>query len=113
MTAMVEFQATAPPLRRDEAGGIRIGKSRVTLDSVLASYHSGSTPEEIAVQYSTLNLADIYETIAYYLTHKQEIDEYLKQRQNEAEEIRARLTQRHNLTGLRERLMARRQSSSA
>ena len=44
MSATTKFQATSPPLRWDEAGGIRIGSSRVTLDSLLATYHNGYTP---------------------------------------------------------------------
>lgn len=52
MSVQVKFQAIAPPFRRDEAGGIRIGQSRVTLDSVLTAYQARSTPEEIAIQYS-------------------------------------------------------------
>ena len=83
----------------------------MTLDSLLASYNSGSTSEEIAVQYSTLDLANIYEAIAYYLNHKQEIEEYLQQRQNEAGELRAQIEQKHNMTGLRKRLQARYQLS--
>ena len=97
MTTQTEFKVTAPPLRWDEAGGIRIGQSRVTIDSILASYHAGSTPGEIAVQYSVLTLAEIYATIAYYLTHRQQVDSYLKQRQQEAEE-RRQLLVKNNLT---------------
>ena len=67
MSAPDKFQVISPPFHWDEAGGIRIGSSRVTLDSLLASYHNGSTPEEIAIQYSVLHLEDIYSAIAYYL----------------------------------------------
>jgi uncharacterized protein (DUF433 family) len=73
------------PFRWDEAGGIRIGQSRVTLDSLLATYYNGSTPEEIAVQYPVLCLGEIYAAIAYYLTHRQEIDNYLEQRRKKAQ----------------------------
>ena len=55
-----KFQATSPPLCWDEGRGIRIGSSRVTLDSLLATYHNGSTPEEIAIQYSVLSLYQIW-----------------------------------------------------
>lgn len=111
MSPQLQFQTTTPPLRWDEAGGIRIGQSRVTLDSLLASYHNGFTPEEIAVQYSVLTLADIYGTIAYYLTHRQQIDTYLEQRQRAAQQHRQQLTQEHNLKDLRQRLLVRSQSS--
>ena len=105
-----KFQVTSPPFRWDEAGGIRIGSSRVTLDSILASYHNGSTPEEIAIQFSVLRLEDIYSAIAYYLNHRQEIDSYLEQRDQQAQQLRQQLTQKHNLVDLRRRLLARYQS---
>lgn len=101
------FQVTSPPFCRDEAGGIRIGSSRVTLDSILNSYQQGSTPEEIAIQFSTLRLEDIYSAIAYYLNHRQEIDRYLEQRNQQAQQIRQQLTQKHNLVNLREHLLER------
>lgn len=110
MTTQVEFQPTSPPLRFDEAGGIRIGQSRVTLDSLLAAYHNGATPEEIAVQYPVLDLAEIYAAIAYYLTHRQQVDGYLEQRYQAAQERRHQLTQEHNLVGLKQRLLSRQQS---
>ena len=78
MSAPIKFQVTSPPFRWDEAGGIRIGSSRMTLDSLLAAYQNGSTPEEIAIQYSVLSLEDIYSAIAYYLNHRQELDNYLE-----------------------------------
>jgi len=107
MNAPAKFQATYPPLRWDEAGGIRIGSSRVTLDSLLATYHNGSTPEEIAIQYSVLHLEDIYSAIAYYLNHREEIDNYLEQRSQQSQKLRKQLTQKHDLANLRQRLLSR------
>ena len=107
MTAPAKFQATSPPLRWDEVGGIRVGSSRVTLDSLLATYHNGSTPEEIAIQFSVLSLEDIYSAIAYYLNHRQEIDNYLEQSNQKAQELRQKLTQKHNLIDLKQRLLTR------
>jgi uncharacterized protein (DUF433 family) len=110
VTAPTKFQVTSPPFRWDEAGGIRIGSSRVTLDSIMASYHNGSTPEEIAVQYSVLRLEDIYSSIAYYLNNRQEIDSYLEERRQKAQELRQQISQNHNLVDLRQRLLTRYQS---
>lgn len=110
MSAQLQFKATAPPLRMDEAGGIRIGQSRVTLDSLLAAYHAGATPEEIATQYSVLQLSDIYAVIAYYLTHCSQIDNYIESRQRDADNRRQQLAKKNNLAGLRARLLARQQS---
>lgn len=107
MSIQVEFKVSAPPFRWDEAGGIRIGQSRVTLDSLLAAYHSGSTPEEIAVQYSVLHLKDIYSAIAYYLSHRQEIDSYLEQRHRKSQQQRSEFVQQYSLADLRQRLLDR------
>ncbi len=104
MSVQIEFQVIAPPFRWDEAGGIRIGQSRVTLDSLLATYHNGSTPEEIAVQYPVLCLGEIYAAIAYYLTHRQEIDNYLEQRRKKAQQQQNQFVQQYNLANLRQRL---------
>lgn len=110
MSPQLQFQTTTPPFRWDEVEGIRIGQSRVTLDSLLASYHNGFTPEEIAVQYPVLNLADIYGAIAYYLSHPQQIGAYLEQRQQAAQQHRQQLTQDHNLNDLKKRLLTRSQA---
>ncbi len=56
---------------------------------------AGSTPEEIAIQFSVLRLEDIYSAIAYYLNHRQEIDSYLEQRNQQAQQLRQQLTQKH------------------
>ena len=113
MNVQFEFKVSAPPFRWDEAGGIRIGKSRVTLDSVLAAYHHGSTPEEIALQFSVLSLEEVYSTITYYLYHRQEIDSYLEDRNQQAQQLRQQLTQKHNLVDLRQRLLARYQAEGS
>ena len=110
MSVQLEFKVSAPPFRWDEAGGIRIGQSRVTLDSILAAYHHGATPEEIAIQFSVLQLEDVYSTIAYYLSHRHEIDSYLEKRQYQFQQIRQQLSQKHNLVDLRERLLIRNQA---
>ncbi|MBO3457296.1 DUF433 domain-containing protein [Aetokthonos hydrillicola Thurmond2011] len=107
MSIKLEFEVSAPPFRWDEAGGIRIGESRVTLDSLLSAYHSGSTPEEIAVQYSVLHLEEIYASVAYYLSHRQQIDSYLQQRQRKSQQQRSEFAQQYNLANLRQRLLDR------
>ena len=110
MKLQIEFKVTAPPFRWDEAGGIRIGKSSVTLDSLLASYKRGSTPEEIAVQYSVLSLEEIYTAIAYYLSHPKEMEKYLQQRYQKAQEQRNQFVKQYNLANLRQRLNDRNKS---
>ena len=38
------------PLTVDEGGVVRVGKTRVTLDTLVAAFFDGATPEEIAQQ---------------------------------------------------------------
>jgi uncharacterized protein (DUF433 family) len=76
------------PLQADENGTIRVSGTRVTLDTVIARYHQGDTPEAIHEGFDVLPITDIYAVIAYYLGHRDELDAYLKRRQNEADRIR-------------------------
>ena len=48
------------PLVTDMDGVVRIGKTRVTLDTVISAFLDGATAEEVVHQYPSLNLADVY-----------------------------------------------------
>lgn len=67
------------------------------------------TPEEIGQQYPVLALADIYQVIASYLYHQAEVEAYLQQRQAQANAVRQQTESHLDPTGLRARLLARRQ----
>jgi uncharacterized protein (DUF433 family) len=92
---MVKLPLTplASPLRIDDAGVVRIGATRITLDTLVASYRDGNTAEEFVEQYPTLGLPDVHATIAYYLTHRAEVEAYLREREHEAAEIRREVEQ--------------------
>ena len=68
------------PLTADAHEDLRVGNTRVTLETVLTAFADGATAEEIVQQYSSLHLADVYSVIGYYLRHTAEIDMYLQQR---------------------------------
>ncbi len=76
------------PLHPDAAGVLRVGDTRVSLDSVIAAFHNGATPEEIVQQYDALSLADVYAVIGYYLEHQADIDSYLAARCIQREQLR-------------------------
>ena len=105
---MLTILTDHPPLSADADGVIRVGGTRVTLDTVVAAFHEGATAEEIAQQYPSLTLAAIYATIAYYLNHQAEIDAYLRDAAQAAEHVRSENEARHSPMGIRERLLARR-----
>lgn len=98
------FQTEPVPLREDQDRVIRVGGTRVTLDTVLTAYRYGSTPEQIAQDYSALDIADVYAAIAYYLRHREEVEEYLEQRRRLADQVREELRARFPSEGIRERL---------
>ncbi|NCR06946.1 MAG: DUF433 domain-containing protein [Microcystis aeruginosa LG13-11] len=99
--------AEPAPLQANEDGVILVGKTRVTLDTVVSVFNQGATAEEIVNRYPSLNLADVYATIAFYLKHQSEVAAYLQQRQQQAEEIRVINQARFDPQGLRDRLLAR------
>lgn len=95
------------PLRVDAGGAVRVGPTRVTLETVLYAYKDGATPEEILDSFPTLLLADIYSVIGYYHRHKEEVETFLDQSEMEAEKLRQEIEARWPSAGLRERLLAR------
>lgn len=97
-----------PPLRVEPDGTVRVGQTRITLDTVVAAYHTGATAERIVAQYPSLSLADAYEAIGYYLRHTQEVDAYLSERLAHASEVRLQIESDHTTQQIRERLTARR-----
>jgi len=80
--------AEPAPLQANKDGVILVGKTRVTLDTVIAVFNQGATVEEIVYRYPSLNLADVYATIAFYLKHRSEVEIYLQQRRQQAQKIR-------------------------
>jgi uncharacterized protein (DUF433 family) len=96
---------TTVPLLMDEAGVLRIVGTRVSFDSVIYAFDEGATPEEIAQQYPTLNLADIYSVLSYYLHNHAEVQKYIKQRKIQRQEVKNEIEARFNPHGLRERLL--------
>ncbi len=98
----------APPLCVDDQKVIRVGGTRVTLDTLVAAFQRGETLEEIASNYDALSLAEVYQAIGYYLAHQRAVDAYLEQRQASRDSIQEQAEAQHNPNGIRERLLVRR-----
>jgi uncharacterized protein (DUF433 family) len=52
-------------IRVDEHGVYRVPHTRVMLDSVVAPFRQGHSPETIQQPYSTVNFEAVYGSIAY------------------------------------------------
>lgn len=83
-------------VRVDEYGVLRVGDSRVMLDSVLAGFQQGYSPETIHQQYPALRLEEVYGAIAYYLAHQDEVNTYLRRQDALWEQGRAKSQENPN-----------------
>jgi uncharacterized protein (DUF433 family) len=89
---MVSLEETiSTPLFVTELGTIRVKGSRVSLDSIVHHFKLGATAEQIVQSFPSLSLGDVYSSIAYYLTHRQEIEEYLQQQETAADALQEQL----------------------
>ncbi|GIK67470.1 MAG: hypothetical protein BroJett018_52640 [Chloroflexota bacterium] len=94
------------PLRHDADGVIRIGKSRVTLQSVVSDFERGASPEEIVHHYPALNLADVYFVIGYILQNRAEVDAYVTEQRRLAAQVRQEVESHYPNDPLRAKLLA-------
>ena len=94
------------PLETTEEGVIRVAGTRVTLDTVVAAFEQGATAEEIVQQYPSLQLADAYAVIGYYLHHRAEVEAYLARRGEDSRRVRHENESRFDPTAVRARLLA-------
>jgi uncharacterized protein (DUF433 family) len=104
---IVDIPTDASPLRKDASGAIRLGNTRVLLELVIHAFREGATPEAIVQRYSTTSLADVYAVITYYLHHREEVEQYLAEREHVSQEVRLRIeASQGNLSAIRHRLLA-------
>lgn len=107
----LSLESPVLPLIGDSDGVIRVGQTRVTLDTVVSAFNQGATAEQIAIDYDALKLSDIYSVINYYLNNRDDVDRYLDEQRATAESLRQELTSRYDGAEIRQRLLARRHSS--
>jgi uncharacterized protein (DUF433 family) len=107
MNLTITIEPTPLVVNTDDV--VLVQGTRVPLDTVVLEFKQGATAEEIVEQYSSLDLADVYAVISYYLRHQSDVETYLQQRQQDAEEVRAENERRFPSKGLRDRLLAQRQ----
>lgn len=96
------------PLTRDEHGAWRVGGTRVTLETFVAAFDRGDSPEEIHEQYPTVVLGDVYAVLTYCVRHRGLVQTYLDERERAGAEVQARVEREFPPDGLRARLLDRR-----
>lgn len=95
------------PLAQNEAGDLYVEGSRVFLEDLVDLYRQGYSPEEMALAYPSLALADLYAVLAYILRHPAEVEVYLERQRARSQEAE-RETRAHRSNRLRKRLEERR-----
>ncbi|HZR25839.1 MAG TPA: DUF433 domain-containing protein [Vicinamibacterales bacterium] len=65
-----------------------VAGTRVSLDSVVIAFLDGAAAEAISQSFPVLTLEQVYGAIAYYLAHRDAVDEYLHLREDAFERAR-------------------------
>lgn len=68
-------------------GGYYVAGTRVSLDSIVYDFLSGSSAEAIQQAFSTVSLEEVYGAITFYLANRSEVEEYLAQGEKEYEKL--------------------------
>jgi uncharacterized protein (DUF433 family) len=76
------------PLVQLETGGVRVRNSRVSLDTIIIRTQVGDTVERIHSGFPTVSVSQIKEILAWYFDNKADVDEYIRQGQEEAQRLR-------------------------
>ena len=76
------------PLTRDASGTIRVGKTRISLESVAYAYQEEPSAAAVQEAYPSLSLSDIHLVLGYCLRHPEELKEYLEEQRRSGSQIR-------------------------
>jgi uncharacterized protein (DUF433 family) len=74
-------------------GGYYVAGTRVSLDSVVSSFHDGESPETIRQNFLSLTLEQMYGAIAFYLAHEKEVDANIREGEENLESSVPHLSQ--------------------
>ena len=99
--------AETVPLTQWDDGSIRVIGSRVILEVLVHRFQMGDTLEEIHESYPSVTVRQIDAIISWYLNHKAEADEYIREGEVEAEKVFQEIQSRPGYKEHSERLRRR------
>lgn len=108
----LNIRAQSLPLEVDHDGVIRVGGTRVPLDTVVHTFNEGHTAEEIVSHYPALKLADVYAVISYYLNNRAAVKRYLQQQEEDTVDVWRQIESMTDYQIFRERLLVATSQSS-
>jgi uncharacterized protein (DUF433 family) len=91
MNTGLKLEPMTVPLREDASGVWRIGKTRVTFETIWRAWNEGAGAEQIAIRFSSLELADVHVVLAFALRNPVLVDAYM---------VRVQLEERAGLDSL-------------
>ena len=78
----------AVPLHVDSDWTVRVARTRVTLETLVGTFDQGATPEEIGRRFPVVRIEDVYAVVAYYLAHREAVQDYIQRQEEAGEAIR-------------------------
>jgi uncharacterized protein (DUF433 family) len=106
---MLQIPDQKVPLTPDEGGVLHVTGSRVTLDCVVGMFNAGASAEEIAEEYDSIGLSDVYAVLTYCLRNEADVRSYLSEQRAESEVAQEEL-ERSFPRDLREKLLRAKRS---
>lgn len=91
----VKTVATVKFWKEGKHGALRIGETRVSLDSVAFRFFEGDSPEEILESFPALRLSEVYAVVSYIMENRAEVEMYLEKQRKSADIIEANLRAKH------------------
>jgi hypothetical protein len=79
----------------------------VPLDTIVHEFKGGATAEQIQDDFPSLSLREIYGAISYYLERQDQVEEYLRRREEEAANVRSEVEDPPRIDALRRRVRER------
>ena len=101
---MLQISDQKVPLTSDPNGVLFVTGTRVSLHSIVGMFEDGASAEEIAHEYDSVELSDVYSIIAYYLRNKEAVAASLQSEETHSEEAARRFEQSFP-NDLREKLL--------
>ena len=102
--AMVASLSQPVPLNRDDHGVWRVTGTRLTLDVVVKEFWQGCSAEQFVDAHPDIELSQVYAILSWYLSNREQVDAYLREREREAGELREKVLSREPRALVLERL---------
>ncbi len=103
---MLTLEPIQVPLSESD-GELRVAGTRIGLQHIIYEYREGANAEDIVQRFPSLTLGAVHAVLSYYLIHQVEVNQYISEREQQADQLRSGLEKRFDPAVLRERLHAR------